>query len=336
MHWVLAAPFISEVREHPWLTRYVPQERHQFTVVPARGAPGRWHHRMEKNTPLREWRLTWDHAGRALAEAHGGIITCFPQLAAAVGLRQRIRFGRRRHLAWSFNLGQIYSGAKKRIARIALANVDCFVVHSRREIDQYSAWLRLPRERFEFVPIQRAPVEVIETEARDEPFVLAMGSAARDYRTLVSAVKKLNLRTIIVAAPHAIDGIELPANVTVQSKLSASECHALAQRARVNVVPVDNDQTASGQVTVVEAMTMGRPLVATRCMGTEDYIASGENGLLVSPQSIQEMASAIERLWQDDTLREHLGGNAREYARSHFSDEAVGASLTRILDALQQ
>jgi glycosyltransferase involved in cell wall biosynthesis len=163
-----------------------------------------------------------------------------------------------------------------------------------------------------------------------------MGSAARDYRTLIEAVGKLKLKTIIVAAPHATDGLELPTNVQLLSKLSATECHNLAQRARINVVPIANDQTASGQVTVIEAMTLARPVIATRCIGTEDYIKDGETGILVPPRASEPLAEAINRLWNDASARSRLGAKARQYAREHFSDEAVGAHLTRILDVLSE
>ena len=335
MHWVVAAPFITQSAEQGWLTRYVPREKHDFTLVPAPARTGEWHKRSSKTTDSQEWGIIWKHAKLALREAHGGIITHFPQLAAAVGLRRRFLRVRRPHLAWSFNLGQMYGGLKGRLARIALGKVDRFVVHSRREIEQYGTWLKLPRERFEFVPIQRADIPVQYEEERTDPFVLAMGSAGRDYPTFLAAVAKLKLPTIVVVAPHSIDGAQIPANVTVKSGLTFAQCHELAQKVRVNIVPIANEQTASGQVTVVEAMTMGRPLIATRCMGTEDYVEGEKTGILVEPRSTEALADSIARLWNDEPLRLRLGAGAREYARTHFSNEAVAKELVRILDALQ-
>jgi hypothetical protein len=42
-------------------------------------------------------------------------------------------------LAWTFNLGSIYGGAKKTLARFALHSIDRFIVHSWCEIDTYAA-----------------------------------------------------------------------------------------------------------------------------------------------------------------------------------------------------
>ncbi|HEX8521003.1 MAG TPA: glycosyltransferase [Tepidisphaeraceae bacterium] len=339
MHWVVAAPYFTQPLGDAWLTPFVPADKHQFQLIPAPQRTGMWHHRTSKTTDANEWKVIWRHGGdtlRAARARRSGIITQFPQLAAVVGLRQRGRFRRHPHVAWSFNLGQIYRGVKGRIAQAALAKVDRFIVHSRREIQQYSDWLGIRTDRFQFVPIQRADIPLTTAEDEQEPFILSMGSAARDYATFLAAVQKLNIKTVIVAAPHAIEGLTVPPNVTILSKLSADQCHELAQKARINIVPIANDQTASGQVTLVEAMTMGRPLIATRCMGSEDYIIHNQTGLLVEPHSVDAMASAIEQLWRDDAKRRQIGTHARLYARSHFSDEAVGAELSALLDTLQQ
>jgi glycosyltransferase involved in cell wall biosynthesis len=108
----------------------------------------------------------------------------------------------------------------------------------------------------------------------------------------------------------------------------------LAQQARLSIVPIANDETASGQVTVVEAMRMGRPVIATRCVGTEDYIDSGHTGILVPPSSPDTLANAISQLWNDQPLRARLAHEARRHADLHFSDEAAGQALAQILDEL--
>jgi glycosyltransferase involved in cell wall biosynthesis len=87
-------------------------------------------------------------------------------------------------------------------------------------------------------------------------------------------------------------------------------------------------------VTLVDAMSLGRPVVATRCIGTEDYVQSGETGTLVQPGSLEDMSGAIERLWHDEPLRQRLGRGARSFALRHCSDEAAGRSLKRVLDTV--
>ncbi|MEG3879599.1 glycosyltransferase family 4 protein [Microcoleus sp. herbarium7] len=334
MQWTVITPFRDQTNDSKWLTAFVPGEQHQFRMLHRQNLASAqsWHTRRARVTGYEEWLGFLSQTGLALSEKPDGIITVFPQLAATVGLRQLLTPKPIPVIAWCFNLGACYPGAKRLLAKTALKDINRFVVHSNRERENLSQWLELPLSRFEFVPLQRAEITITETEEMDNPFLLAMGSAQRDYPTLFKAVEKLGLRTVVVAGNHALAGLTIPDNVEVRSGLTMDECLKLAQKARISVVPLFDNQTASGQVTIVEAMRMNRPVIATRCIGSEDYIKNGETGLLVEPHSADDLAQAIEKLWNDPELRDNMGKQAGDYASQHFSDEAAGAALGRILD----
>ncbi|MBE9125777.1 MULTISPECIES: glycosyltransferase family 4 protein [unclassified Coleofasciculus] len=338
MDWTVVAPFIHEHKAEKafWLTPFVPGERHQFRIIPRQDtlASLSWHNRSSRVTGYREWLGYWKQSEEAWQVSQGGIITVFPQLAAMVGVRQRLA---RKHIpvvAWCLNIGACYPGFKGWLARTAFKDIDRFIVHSQREVNNYSQWLELPRERFEFVPLQRSQIPVTYKEETNNPFILAMGSANRDYPTLFEAVKKLGLRTVVVVGQHTLKGLTIPTSVEVRSGLTRHECYCLAQQARVNVVPLLNHETAAGQVTIIEAMRMGRAVIATQCIGSEDYIKEGETGFLVKPHSVNDLAQAIELLWKNQELRNRLGKAGSRYAAEHLSDEAAGAALGRILDTV--
>lgn len=333
MHWAIAAPFTRDAATDRWLVPFVPAGRRSFTLVPATPRPA-WHARASQAAGLADWAATWKQASAAWRVSRGGVITVFPPLALAVGLRQRAAFAEKPLVAWCFNLGALHGGWKRSLARAAFARVARIVVHSRGEQARYAHWLDLPIERFRFVPLQRARIPTVEHEEQSLPFVLAMGSARRDYATFFEAVRRTRHPAVVVAAGHALDGLAIPPNVEVRCGLSAGECRRLAQRARINVVPVANADTASGQVTLVEAMRMGRAVVATRCLGSEDYVVTEENGLLVEPRSVEALVHAIARTWDDAALRARLGRNAARFTEAHCSDEAAGAALASVLDEL--
>lgn len=334
MQWTVITPFHDQTNNSGWLTDFVPDKQHQFRMLhrPIRPSAQSWHTRQARVTGYEEWLGFLSQTGTALAQKPDGIITVFPQLAATVGLRQRFAPKPIPVIAWCFNVGACYSGAKRLLSKTALKNVNRFIVHSKRERENVSQWLELPISRFEFVPLQRAEITITETEEMDNPFLLAMGSAQRDYPTFFKALEKLKLRTVLVAGKHALAGLTIPDNVEVRSGLTMDECLKLAQKARISVVPLLDSQTAAGQVTIVEAMRMSRPVIATRCIGSEDYIENGQTGLLVEPYSVDDLVQAIEKLWNDHQLRENIGKQAGDYSSKHFSDEAAGAALGRILD----
>lgn len=334
MDWTILDPFEGT---HEWLIPYVPGHHHQFRIIHRQQRLQSWHAKKIPVTGLIEWKEYWDQSRKATQSEHCGVITLFPQLAATVALQKSLSPLKFPVIAWCFNMGRCYSGLRGELARQILSNVDRFVVHSCRERESYSAWLKLPIERFQFVPYQLPEILKTADECLDEPFILAMGSAQRDYSLLFEAVERLNLRTIVVAAPHALKGLSIPSQVEVKNGLSLKDCYRLAQQARVNVVPlIHNPEIATGPTTIVAIMRMGRAPIATRTTGSEDYILHGETGLLTAPGSVDELTDAIDRLWCDAGYRQRLGGAAGLYAEKHFSDEAAGVALGRVLDEVAE
>lgn len=72
---------------------------------------------------------------------------------------------------------------------------------------------------------------------------------------------------------------------------------------------------------LLEAMALGKPVVASRAAGNPDLIRDGEDGLLVPPLDRAAWAAAIERAVTDRALGERLGRAARHTARETFSLE---------------
>jgi glycosyltransferase involved in cell wall biosynthesis len=336
MKWAIAASFVDQhyIETNHWLEHFVPGDHHQFELIPRSKPLPKWHDRKTKFTTFDEWLVYQQQAFDALNADADGVITVFPQLASAVGFQQLLRLRKKPVVAWLFNVGTCSSGMRQVLARMSCQHIDKFVVHTRREIDIYSEWLGLPEDRFVFLPYQAPDIEVEYAEETQAPFIASLGSAHRDYPLLFEAVKRLDIPTVVATGVSALDGIEVPSQVQTPFKIPKSECLKLAQQARLNVIPLlpKEGVTAAGQVTIVEAMHMGRPLITTRYYGAEDYIIHGETGWLVEPNSLESMMEAIDVLWNNAELRQTLANNARDYAKKHFSDPVAGQNLERVLD----
>lgn len=332
MLWTIAAPFFDAARPRQrWLDDYLAGTADRFRkVAPPADARGGWHNRAARATPLGGWRRHWRHSAAAL---HGtdGLVTLFPQLALTAAIQRDLFHRRVPIVAWCFNIGDFPSGAKARVSRLALRRIERFVVHSTAEVPIVRDWLGLADGAVRFVPLQRAPIAALEEEEREAPFAVAMGSANRDYRTLIEAAARTRLPLTIVAAPRAVEGLAIPPNVTMLAGLTAEQCWRLAQRARFSVVPLADTRAASGQVTVIEAMRMDRPVIATRSAGTADYVEDGRTGLLVPPADPAALGEAMRKLWDDAAERARLAANASAFAEEHLSDEAAAKALARIL-----
>jgi glycosyltransferase involved in cell wall biosynthesis len=70
---------------------------------------------------------------------------------------------------------------------------------------------------------------------------------------------------------------------------------------------------------LLEAMSMGLPCIATRIRGCREIIAHGENGLLYEPKQLGDLVFQIKKL-QDPSLRRRLGLKARETVLKRFTE----------------
>jgi glycosyltransferase involved in cell wall biosynthesis len=87
--------------------------------------------------------------------------------------------------------------------------------------------------------------------------------------------------------------------------------------AAVDVAIFSSDREGS-PLAVMESMAAAKPIVATRVGGIPALVDDGEHALLVPPRNARALAEAASRLLSDRSLRERLGGNARERQRREF------------------
>ncbi len=97
-------------------------------------------------------------------------------------------------------------------------------------------------------------------------------------------------------------------------------------------VAADGDQDGLPNV-LMEAAHQGLPLVSTHAAAIGEFIADGENGLLVSPGAPDELTVALARLVGDPELRFRLAARAAETVRTCFSFDS---GVDWLADALGQ
>lgn len=79
---------------------------------------------------------------------------------------------------------------------------------------------------------------------------------------------------------------------------------------------------------MMEAWSLGLPVVSTRSDGGRELIEDEDNGLLCELADPADLRRALRRVLADRTLREHIAGRGRElFAQRHDRDRAVQAYL---------
>lgn len=82
---------------------------------------------------------------------------------------------------------------------------------------------------------------------------------------------------------------------------------------------------------IVEAMLLGKPVVASAAGGPLEIVADGDTGFCVESGSAEKLASAVSRFFKDKELAVEMGARGRGRAESRFSLERIVADIEKII-----
>lgn len=94
---------------------------------------------------------------------------------------------------------------------------------------------------------------------------------------------------------------------------------------------VSSSHSEALPLAVMEAMSSGLPVIATRVGGVPDLVAQGETGWLVAPLDFEELAQRVVQVLSTPGEAARLGGRARARAVERLS---LAESVERIADVM--
>ncbi len=157
----------------------------------------------------------------------------------------------------------------------------------------------------------------------------------KNYALLINAFSKLlekghfkeKLSLVVVGdgpeRQNLMDlSIELGVNENVWFAGASSNVSELLQLMNVFVL----SSVAEGiSNTILEAMATGLPVIATAVGGNVELVRDGETGFLVESDHLDSMAQALQRVCENDELRERQASLARQCAVSEYSLDTMVA-----------
>ena len=87
-------------------------------------------------------------------------------------------------------------------------------------------------------------------------------------------------------------------------------------------------------LTILEAMSSGAAIIATKVGGITEVIQSGKEGILISPEDPTALAGAITELIKDRELRVKLGINAYKKVKENYSIEVYAKNILEFYKSL--
>jgi glycosyltransferase involved in cell wall biosynthesis len=180
------------------------------------------------------------------------------------------------------------------------------------------------------LPVDRRAIRRSLGPFEDAFWVCAVGrlSAEKGHRYLVDALPSMvsrmpNLRCFFLGEGR--ERQELDAQLTRLGMRDRAIFAGFQKDVRPWVQACDvlvNPSLTEGMPNaVLEAMSLGTPVVATAVGGVPDLITDQESGLLVVPGDPPALAGAVYSLWADSSLALRLAKNAQARVRDYSPEE---------------
>jgi colanic acid/amylovoran biosynthesis glycosyltransferase len=116
-----------------------------------------------------------------------------------------------------------------------------------------------------------------------------------------------------------------------RTRLEVARIVARSDAAVLASAPTRNGKREGIPVALMEAMSAGLPVVASRTGGIPELVHDEHNGFLVPPGDPDALADALEQLALDQELRERLGRAGRETILREFNQEQCASELVRLI-----
>jgi len=171
-----------------------------------------------------------------------------------------------------------------------------------------------------------------------EPYLLSVGTEMRDYPLLFDAVKGMGMRVIVKASSAWMRKTRHmlrtpPPNVQVLTeRLSYVGMRDLYAGASLVVVPLLDTPQAAGITTILEAMAMGKCVVATESQGLPDVLVDRGTGRIAhrDPRALREV---VDEACSNSHYRDQVTEKAQVAVRRTCSLEGHSESVAGFLCA---
>jgi glycosyltransferase involved in cell wall biosynthesis len=176
---------------------------------------------------------------------------------------------------------------------------------------------------------------------KDEKVILSSGriEKTKGYHLIIEVLPNLlrhmNIKLIIVGTGKYLKNLKKLAerkkvsdNVIFTGLTSNEDMVKYYNLADVFVFPTFRVEAFG--IVIAEAMSCGKPAIATRVGGIPSVIDDSENGFLIKMNNLKELTDKILLILSDEKMKERLGHAARKKVINNFSMEKMIADTIKL------
>jgi glycosyltransferase involved in cell wall biosynthesis len=164
-------------------------------------------------------------------------------------------------------------------------------------------------------------------------FMPARVSSAKDHESLVRAFDLISCEAKLILCGAGTDDPTFVEQLKKWAPKRYEAIEVLGQRSDVPVLLHTVDifvlisKFEALPLSIIEAMSAGKAILATNVGGVSELLREGETGLLVEVDDVEGIVLGLKKLLSEASLRANLGRNARHEYLARFTCEKMAQEL---------
>lgn len=220
-------------------------------------------------------------------------------------------------------IGTIYH----RYIRFAVKNkyVDRIICFSSAECSYYSQHLEIPKDKFMFIPLGIENKSDIIINKGD--YIFSTGRSNRDYDYLVSAVSDTSYKIKIACDRYSLKSPK--PNVEILNNCFNEDMLKLMANSFCVMIPLKDAEISSGQLVILQAMSLGKPIIVTSSTGVVDYINNNVNGFIIekNPEALIKILESLK----DNNLYDFVSKNELKTFKNDYTLESMATNIRKLI-----
>lgn len=318
-----------------WFFRYF-KEPPTVDVVDIRSFP--WLERFEKQK-LRFY--VWQTL-KVLPKLHTYdlILSHGMQSGIVLSLWRRLFPTKAKHVV--FDIGAFNSGAEKgpalHLMQFASKSIDGVIYHTSSQRTYYERFYPWLAGKSRFIPFG-TDMDYFNMEDRppsEAPYMVCVGSAKRDWNTLIAAYEKSDTTVRLKLIGHAdrryegISGVEqlpvLPIRELMEQIWGAAFC----------VLPMESLPYSCGQMTLMQQMALGKCVFAADVPSFADYIEDGVTAITYPHGNAEALAERLKWAVSHPRERDAIARRGAEFLRERCNEKIMAEEIEAFLLSVRE
>lgn len=208
-------------------------------------------------------------------------------------------------------------------------HIDYVICYSKNEITYYRHLFPHAEDKFKYMPLGMEEI-ILDSSPETSDYIFSTGRSNRDYTFLTEALANTQY-SLKIACDYLVK-TKKTKNIKI-----LDDCH---REAMINVlkncycvcIALDNPHISAGQLVILQAMQLGKPVVITQSDGVVDYITNGYNGYIIEKNKAQ-LLTILDRIYNDQQLYKELSDNCR---KSFFKNHSMKSMAKNLIDLTHQ